>query len=104
MHSGASKHAPIPTYVIMRALKEIRTHTHTHALDTIYYTCTTAIHYSHRSLRRVSSPQDPSTASDLSSQRDNALGRCDARVIHRPRLSAPVCPVNRKPFYWGNNL
>ncbi|CAL1170044.1 unnamed protein product [Cladocopium goreaui] len=28
---------------------------------------------------------DPSTASDLSSQRDNALGRCDARVIHRPR-------------------
>eukprot|EP00435_Cladocopium_sp_Y103_P034345 s1039_g8.t2 len=28
---------------------------------------------------------DPSAASDLSSQRDNALGRCDARVIHRPR-------------------
>ena len=27
MHSGASKHAPIPTYVIMCALKEIRTHT-----------------------------------------------------------------------------
>mmetsp|Transcript_9080 Transcript_9080/g.14723 ORF Transcript_9080/g.14723 Transcript_9080/m.14723 type:complete len:136 (-) Transcript_9080:53-460(-) len=28
---------------------------------------------------------DPSAASDLSSHRDNALGRCDARVIHRPR-------------------
>eukprot|EP00434_Breviolum_minutum_P015578 symbB.v1.2.013721.t1/scaffold977.1/size148281/4 len=25
------------------------------------------------------------SAGDLCSQRDNALGRCDARVIHRPR-------------------
>ena len=102
MHSGASKHAPIPTYVTMCSLKEICTHTCIR-----YY----LLHMYHRnSLQSQIVQKGFLSSGSINCQRSLFATRQCAGSLRcagdssTQTLSSRKNPVNRKPFCWGNNL